>query len=342
MSLTDRARVHLSERDEMILLGLLQGWSIKKVSKRLVITESTVLNEQKKLQIVFGAKTTIHLLVLAILERKYYDQLWFSGTNHVSDDLSEREVKVAVYLLQGYINKEIADMMNVSVRTVEFHRKNFYAKCHVGSYKDFILACIYNGILKITPFEYRMAYQTSGERSLRTFKRSKAEFHVDFWFFTKHHHGFIYFDYQNRFTWCVESGLRNNSNTDADLLFLATDLSEVRHSHLKRGNKKLHLNHLLSSGTSDSYMQFFEYLTTFGFKLISGSTDLNPVDRMSRALVLTSIAERKSLEERSSSLGISIEELRKQEVLLYKEFNCESEATLIMQGLHMGMILEDI
>ncbi len=53
--------------------------------------------------------------------------------------LSNREWDVLKLLLEGRSNKLIASSLNISVRTVEFHLKNIYAKFHVSSRIELIL-----------------------------------------------------------------------------------------------------------------------------------------------------------------------------------------------------------
>ena len=53
--------------------------------------------------------------------------------------LSKREIEVAELVLQGKSNKQIASSLAISVRTVEFHLKNIYAKFHVGSRIELVL-----------------------------------------------------------------------------------------------------------------------------------------------------------------------------------------------------------
>ncbi len=53
--------------------------------------------------------------------------------------LSNREWEVVKLLLQGKSNKLIASSLNISVRTVEFHLKNIYAKLQVTSRIELIL-----------------------------------------------------------------------------------------------------------------------------------------------------------------------------------------------------------
>lgn len=52
---------------------------------------------------------------------------------HSSDDLSEREQEVLRLLADGLSNKEIAQKLYLSVRTVEAHLRNIYSKLGVRS-----------------------------------------------------------------------------------------------------------------------------------------------------------------------------------------------------------------
>src|SRR5689334_18128889 len=58
------------------------------------------------------------------------------------DRLSRREKEVVELLLQGKSNKLIALSLGVSVRTVEFHLKNVYAKFQVSSRIQLILKLV--------------------------------------------------------------------------------------------------------------------------------------------------------------------------------------------------------
>jgi DNA-binding CsgD family transcriptional regulator len=55
-------------------------------------------------------------------------------------EFSPREREVIALVLQGKSNKQVAFRLNISVRTVEFHLKNIYAKQQVGSRVELILA----------------------------------------------------------------------------------------------------------------------------------------------------------------------------------------------------------
>ncbi len=63
--------------------------------------------------------------------------------------LSSREVEVAILLCKGYINKEIADQLNISITTVISHRKNIMEKLHARSLADVIIYSVMNGLVTL-------------------------------------------------------------------------------------------------------------------------------------------------------------------------------------------------
>lgn len=63
--------------------------------------------------------------------------------------LSSREIEVALLLCQGYINKEVADKLNISLTTVITHRKNIMEKLGGRSLADVIVYCVMNGVYSV-------------------------------------------------------------------------------------------------------------------------------------------------------------------------------------------------
>ncbi len=47
--------------------------------------------------------------------------------------LSKRELEVVKYLMEGYSNKKIADILYISERTVKFHCTNIYKKLGISN-----------------------------------------------------------------------------------------------------------------------------------------------------------------------------------------------------------------
>lgn len=71
----------------------------------------------------------------------------------VRGNLSQRETDVLRLVALGYINKEIADQLSISLNTVLSHRKNITAKLGIRSASGFSLYAIMNGL--IDPAESR-------------------------------------------------------------------------------------------------------------------------------------------------------------------------------------------
>ena len=63
--------------------------------------------------------------------------------------LSSREIEVAILLAKGFINKEIADRLNISITTVITHRKNIMEKLHARSLADIIVFVVMNGLVEM-------------------------------------------------------------------------------------------------------------------------------------------------------------------------------------------------
>ena len=63
--------------------------------------------------------------------------------------LSRRERQVVQLLSRGKSNKEAADMLGISVRTVETHRANIMAKLEVHSVGELVLYAVRNNIVNI-------------------------------------------------------------------------------------------------------------------------------------------------------------------------------------------------
>lgn len=63
--------------------------------------------------------------------------------------LTDREIEVLSLLVQGYINKSIADRLNISLTTVITHRKNISAKLHTKSIATMTIYAVMHGYVDI-------------------------------------------------------------------------------------------------------------------------------------------------------------------------------------------------
>ena len=59
--------------------------------------------------------------------------------------LSARELEVLVLIVRGFINKEIAQQLNISINTVITHRKNIMQKLHSQSLSKLVIYAVTHG-----------------------------------------------------------------------------------------------------------------------------------------------------------------------------------------------------
>ena len=69
--------------------------------------------------------------------------------SYSSATLTSREQQILKLLAEGKTNKEVANALSVSVRTVEAHRASLMRKLELGSLSDLIYFAIRNGIVSV-------------------------------------------------------------------------------------------------------------------------------------------------------------------------------------------------
>jgi DNA-binding NarL/FixJ family response regulator len=57
-------------------------------------------------------------------------------------NLTRREEEILGYIVKGFVNKEIADALSISVETIRVHLKSIYEKLHVRSRTEAALKCL--------------------------------------------------------------------------------------------------------------------------------------------------------------------------------------------------------
>lgn len=63
-------------------------------------------------------------------------------------DLSDREKEILIAVAKGMMNKEIADMYNISIHTVMAHRKNISRKTGIKSVSGFVVYALLNNYIE--------------------------------------------------------------------------------------------------------------------------------------------------------------------------------------------------
>jgi DNA-binding NarL/FixJ family response regulator len=62
--------------------------------------------------------------------------------------LTDREREIVQLLVAGKVNKEIADVLNISIRTVETHRATIMRKLRINSIVELVLYAVRNNIVQ--------------------------------------------------------------------------------------------------------------------------------------------------------------------------------------------------
>ena len=81
---------------------------------------------------------------------KNISSMVFTGGQDNSEALSDREREVIIGVVQGLLNKEIADKMCISVNTVITHRRNIARKLQIHSPAGLTIYAIVNGLVDIS------------------------------------------------------------------------------------------------------------------------------------------------------------------------------------------------
>lgn len=83
----------------------------------------------------FISELLLEQLQLGLKEsaKRIEERLFRQETQHLLDSLTEREQLVMVHVVEGLHNKDIAELLGNSVRTIEIHRASVFDKMNVKS-----------------------------------------------------------------------------------------------------------------------------------------------------------------------------------------------------------------
>lgn len=153
-------------------LDALKIISLKYPDIKVIMLSSYYENEMIYQSITDGAKgflpkhaeieVVIEALNMVMLEGYYFDDkvtpklIAMLNKNGIIippfelDTLSNRELEILPLICQGTKNKEIAEQLFISERTVENHRKNLFIKTKSKNAYGLVIYAIKNGLIKLT------------------------------------------------------------------------------------------------------------------------------------------------------------------------------------------------
>jgi two-component system response regulator NreC len=85
--------------------------------------------------------------ITKLLVEEYVTEVRRRGAEDSYDLLSLREKEVLQLLVSGKTNRDVADMLHVTVATVETHRNNIFQKLHLHNLPELILYAVRKGLV---------------------------------------------------------------------------------------------------------------------------------------------------------------------------------------------------
>lgn len=140
---SDAAIVFLSmHSDESYVLR-----ALKAGARGYLLKDSAEADLIRAIHAVAGGKSFFSPAVSKVLLDDYMRKLQRSGAEDAYDLLTPREREILQLLVEGKSNKDVANMLNLSVYTVETHRSNIMQKLNLKGVPELILYAVRKGII---------------------------------------------------------------------------------------------------------------------------------------------------------------------------------------------------
>ena len=121
--------------------------ALKAGARGYLLKDSAEADLIKAVHAVAGGKSFFSPAVSKVLLDDYVRKLRRSGTEDAYDLLTPREREVLQLIAEGKSNKDIANLLNLSVYTVESHRSNLMEKLNLRGLPELILYAVRKGII---------------------------------------------------------------------------------------------------------------------------------------------------------------------------------------------------
>jgi DNA-binding NarL/FixJ family response regulator len=121
--------------------------ALKAGARGYLLKDSADADLIKAVHAVAGGKSFFSPAVSKLLLDDYVRKLKRTGTEDAYDLLTPREREVLQLIAEGKSNKDIANLLNLSVYTVESHRANLMEKLNLKGLPELILYAVRKGII---------------------------------------------------------------------------------------------------------------------------------------------------------------------------------------------------
>lgn len=129
--------------DESFVLRALKGGA-----KGYILKESREADLINAIRLVSEGKSFFSPAVSRLLVEDYVRQLQAKGMEDSYELLTTRERELLQLIAEGKSNKDIANLLNLSVYTVETHRSNILAKLNLHTVPELILYAVRKGLIR--------------------------------------------------------------------------------------------------------------------------------------------------------------------------------------------------
>ncbi len=129
--------------DESFVLRALKGGA-----KGYILKESREADLIHAIRLVSEGKSFFSPAVSRLLVEDYVRQLQAKGMEDSYELLTTRERELLQLIAEGKSNKDIANLLNLSVYTVETHRSNILAKLNLHTVPELILYAVRKGLIR--------------------------------------------------------------------------------------------------------------------------------------------------------------------------------------------------
>lgn len=121
--------------------------ALKAGARGYLLKDSAEADLLKAVHAVAGGKSYFSPAVSKVLLDDYVRKLKRSGTEDPYDLLTPREREVLQLIAEGRSNKDVANLLNLSVYTIESHRSNLMEKLNLKGLPELILYAVRKGII---------------------------------------------------------------------------------------------------------------------------------------------------------------------------------------------------
>ena len=121
--------------------------ALKSGARGYLLKDSAESDLIQAIKVVSEGKAFFSPEISKVLAEDYVREINVRGAEDSYDLLTPREKEILQLLVEGRSNKDIAGLLNLSLYTVETHRRNLQSKLNLHSYPELILYAVRKGII---------------------------------------------------------------------------------------------------------------------------------------------------------------------------------------------------